>query len=737
MAHFPHLFSPIQVGTLELANRIVHVPTDISSSHADGEVSERDIHHHTDIARGGTGFIIVGATTPDRASGRPTVTCLVADGDEYVPGLARLAEGMHRYGAKCAVQLQHPGRQCAIPRYNTLGATDRVLKLPWSAGHEIIYENAEEQGKEIREASIPEILELVDLFSEAAWRVKQAGFDAVELHAAHGYLLSEFMSPFLNMRTDRFGGSFENRMRFPLAVIDSIQKKCGKAFPVLVRYSFEEWCDGGRGLDEGIETARVLERVGCAAVDLSMGMQESPGAGFDPMQYPQGWATYAAEAVKQVVRIPVITSHSLRDPDYCEQIVAEGKTDLVGLARQLLADPYWPVKAQYGRVKQIRRCISCLGGCWQESLMAKKEIACSINAACGDPSYAEMGRTARPVNVAVVGGGPAGMEAARIATERGHHVTLFERERELGGALKYVCMVPGKEKMRWYLDWIRDQLLELNVDIRLGHAPGVDELRTFDLVLNATGAESYVPPVAGDASRVVPFEETMACPKVACECHPGGRKMRKLGARVLLWGDHYAATDTAAWLADIGREVTIVTENREFAAETEVIHLYVLRKRFAQGDAEVLQSRPYKHPVTVLTSTTVAEIRDGEVVLQDADFDRTTIEVDDVVTCHTRPVLGLFEELQAAGVRVLNVGDSVRPRNLYHAVKEGSAFGLAVDEHLLFNPNGAILRDLPIDVLAQLTRDEAPSYTASRMAELAGAGADGGNGPGELAPVGR
>ncbi|MCU0478200.1 MAG: hypothetical protein MUE92_05585, partial [Chloroflexi bacterium] len=244
---FPHLFSPLQMGNIELPNRIVHVPTDISSSHADGEVSERDIHHHTDIARGGTGFVIVGATTPDMKTGRPTVTCLVADGDNYIPGLARLAEGMHRYGAKCAVQLQHPGRQCAIPRYNTLGATDRVLKLPWSAGHEIIYENAEEKGKEIRAASIPEILELVDLFSEAAWRVKQAGFDAVELHAAHGYLLSEFMSPFLNMRTDRFGGSFENRMRFPLAVIDSIQKKCGKSYPVLVRYSFEEWCEGGRG----------------------------------------------------------------------------------------------------------------------------------------------------------------------------------------------------------------------------------------------------------------------------------------------------------------------------------------------------------------------------------------------------------------------------------------------------------------------------------------------------------
>jgi thioredoxin reductase len=239
-------------------------------------------------------------------------------------------------------------------------------------------------------------------------------------------------------------------------------------------------------------------------------------------------------------------------------------------------------------------------------------------------------------------------------------------------------------------------------------------------VLNATGARSYVPPVHGDASAVVPFEEAMACPKVACECHPGGRRMRKLGQRVLLWGDGYAATDVAAFLADIGKELTIVTENREFAADCEVIHMYVLRKRFAQTDAEVLTSKPYKHPVDVITSTTVAEIRDGSVVLQDGAFNRTELEVDDVVACHTRPITGLYEELRAAGVNVLNVGDSVAPRNLYHAVKEGSAFGLAVDQHLLFNSNGAIIDDLPIDVLAQLTREDGPSYTAKRMLELAG-----------------
>ena len=463
----------------------------------------------------------------------------------------------------------------------------------------------------------------------------------------------------------------------------------------------------------------MLEQAGCAAVDLSMGIQESPGAGFDPMQYPQGWTMYASEAIKKVVRIPVITSHSLRDPEYCEQILAEGKTDLVGLSRQLLADPYWPVKAKYGKVKQIRRCISCLGGCWQESLMAKKEIACSINAACGNPAYAEMKRSAMPVRVAVVGGGPAGMEAARIATERGHHVTLFEKARR--ARRRDDVLLPGAGQGEDALVPRLDPGPAPRAARRRPAEPRADRRRSCRASTSCstpparrrTCRTSWATP-----ARVVPFEESMACPKIACECHPGGRRMRKLGARVLLWGDHYAAADTAAFLASIGKEVTIVTENREFGAELEVIHMYVQRKRFAQGDAEVLHGRPYKHPVTILTNTTVHEIRHGEVVLQDKDFTRTTIEVDDVVTCHVRPSTELLGELRAAGVRVLNVGDAVRPRNLYHAVKEGSDFGLAVDEHLLFNSNNAVLNDLPIDVLAQLTRDEEPTYSAKQMLAL-------------------
>ena len=706
MNAFPHLFSPICIGNLELPNRIVHEPTDISSSHANGEVSERDIYHHTEIAKGGAGLVIVGATTPDAKTGRPTVTCLVADGDNFIPGLARLAESMHRYGARCAVQLMHPGRQCAIPRYNTMSANDRVLKLPWSAGHEIVYANAEEQGKPVRAISTEEVLELIDLFSEAAWRVKQAGFDAVELHAAHGYLLSEFMSPLLNRRSDRFGGSFENRMRFPLAVIDQIHRKCGRDFPVLVRYSADEWVPGGRGIEESKLVAQEFEMAGVAAVDLSMCIQESPGAGFDPMYYEEGWTLYASEAIKQAVKIPVIISHALRNPEYCEKILAEGKTDLVGLSRQMLADPYWGLKAKYGKAKSIRRCISCLGGCWQESLMAKKEIACTINPACGNPDFAHMKPSAKPLVVAVVGGGPAGMEAARIATVRGHRVVLFEKTDELGGAILGCCMVPGKEKMRWYLDWIREEMRELGVEVRLGRAPTVEELKAFDVILNATGASSYVPEVFGQRDQVIPFEQTMACPRGTCEYHPGNRMNRKLGRHALVWGDHYAAADTAAFLASAGKEVTIVTENREFGANVEVIHMYVLRKRFAQTDAEALESKPFRYPVTVIPNTTVVEIRDGEAVLQDKNFQRTTLPVDDIVTCHTRSNVAFLHELAAAGLRVINAGDSVSPRSLFAAVREGASFGLNLDEEMLFNPNHAMVNELPVDVLGQLRRPE-------------------------------
>jgi 2,4-dienoyl-CoA reductase-like NADH-dependent reductase (Old Yellow Enzyme family)/thioredoxin reductase len=691
MRNFPNLFEPITIGNFEVPNRILHEPTDISSSHADGSVSARDIHHHAEIARGGVGIVIVGATSPDGETGRPTVNSLVADNDRYIPGLARLADAIHRYGARCAVQLMHPGRQAAIPRYNTMSTNDMIIKVPWSAGHEVIYATAEEQGKRARAMSIEEVIDMIDKFSDAAWRVQQAGFDMVQLHGAHGYLIAQFMSPYTNRRSDRFGGSFENRMRFPLAIIDQIQKKCGYDFPVSIRFSVDEWIEGGRDLEESTEVAKLFEQAGVALLDLSQCITETPGAGFDPMYYEQGWTMYASEEIKKVVRTPVVNSHTLRDPEYCDRVIAEGKTDMVGLSRQLLADPYWPVKAREGKVKEIRKCISCLTGCWQDSMLAKKHIACAVNPAVSDMRYEHVRKSEVPMRIAIVGGGPAGMEAARLATIRGHNVVIFEKTGELGGAILGCCITPGKIKMKWYTDWIRYQLDKLRVEVKLCAKPTLAELREYDVVVNATGASSFVPDVAGlKAGFISPFEEVIACPKSTCEYYPGDRKPKKVGARVVVWGDHFAAVDTAAFLASIGKDVTIVTENAQFGSRLEPVHMYVLRKRFNQSDAEALSSKPFKYPVKVITGSTVYAVDGKRVIIADDKFNRDELEADDIVSCLVQPNLDLYKKLKKAGLKVVNIGDSAGVRNLHYAVKEGASFGLTIDGNQLYNGNAFV-----------------------------------------------
>lgn len=702
---YKHLFEPIEIGGISVKNRICHVPTDIGASYMTGESSERDVYHHSQIAKGGAGLICVGATTPEMETGKSTVNCTAADNDAQIPALNRLADGIQHYGAVVGIQLEHPGRQGAMPRYPVYSASDMVMRMPWSQSHEILYENEEAKGKAAHQMTTEEIIDLVGKFSDAAWRCKAAGFDFIGLHAAHGYLISQFMSPYLNRRTDRYGGSLENRMRFVLEIISSIQRKCGHDFPLIVRYSADEWVAGGRELKESVEVAQILQASGVAALDISQCIQESPGAGFDPMYYPEGWTNYAAEAIKNVVDVPVIISHSLRNPSYCDKIIADGITDMVGLSRQLLADPFWPVKAMYGKDSDIRRCISCLTGCWQESHMAKRQVTCAINPAVGNESFTKVTKADKPCRIGIVGGGPAGLEAARHAAIRGHDVTLFEKTGELGGAILGDCLCPGKEKMKWYADWIREQVKKQdNIRVIINHAPEVDELRDFDIVANATGASSYVPDTPSGTEDILRFEDVLACPKVKCEYNPGGRKGAKTGESVLIWGDHYQAADTAQFLASIGKRVTIVTEQPEFASRVETIHMYVARKRFNLEEAEALESKPYKYAVKVLENTTVIGVKPGKVTIQDNCFNMLTLDIDTVITCHVRSNTDFMKKAEEAGIIMVNLGDAVSPRNLHAAVMDGATFGKNVDGDAFINPNNAPINDLPLDVLEQLVR---------------------------------
>lgn len=704
MAHlqFPHLFSPVRIGNVLVPNRICHVPTDISSANADGSVNARVIAYHEQVAKGGCGLIIVGASTPDRATGRPTVTCISVDEDPMIPGLSELAEAMHRHGARCAVQIQHPGRQAAWPRKDLVSASDQIVSLPGSAGHEVVYAEQVAKGKSIRAMTVEEIYDLVEKFAEAAWRVQQAGFDCVELHAAHGYLIAQFMSPYVNKRHDRFGGSFLGRMMFVLEIIARIKSKCGRDFPIGVRYSGEEWVEGGRTLPESVRVAQLLEEHGAAFLDISAGIFEAPASVMDPMYYPQGWNTYAAEEIKRHVKVPVITSHTLRDPEYCEKILADGKADLVGLSRQMIADPYWANKAHSGKTQEIRRCISCLVGCWQESLMIKRHLRCAINPAVGDERFLHLEPVRRPCRVAVVGGGPGGMEAARIATLRGQKVTLFEKSGELGGAILYCCTVPCKHKMRWYADWLRQQIKKLGIAVSLGVSPGPEQLRGFDAVILATGSRTVRPDVPGvDLPTVCTFQDVLRCKMTHCEHYfEGKRPPIECGRTVLVWGDHFAAADTADRLAGEGRKVYIVTENREFAAWMEPCHRDVMNKRFRGSNGEGLKGKPFDHPVTVITNTTICEIRPGTVTLMDRNFHKCTLCVDNVVLAKVEPDDALYTELIGAGVRAVRIGDAAQVRNLRAAVTEGANAGLTIDEGLALNANQAMISRPPTEVAA-------------------------------------
>jgi 2,4-dienoyl-CoA reductase-like NADH-dependent reductase (Old Yellow Enzyme family)/thioredoxin reductase len=699
---YSHLFSPIKIGNFEVPNRVCHVPTDISSANADGSVNQRVITYHEQIAKGGCGFIICGASTPDKKTGRPTVTCLAVDEDPLIPGLAELAEAVHRHGAKISVQIQHPGRQAAWPRKGLISATDLVANIPASAGHEVVYAAAEARGKSIRAMTVDEIYELIDKFAEGAWRLQQANFDAVELHAAHGYMIAQFMSPYVNKRNDRFGGSFLSRMRFPLEIIHAIQYKCGKDYPIGIRYSGEEWIENGRNLDESVRAARMFEDHGLAFLDISAGIFEVPGPVMDPMYYPQGWNTYTAEEIKKHVKIPVITSHTLRDPDYCERILAQGKTDMVGLSRQLIADPYWADKTRAGRKDEIRKCISCLVGCWQESLMIKRHMRCAINPAVGDERFIDFGQANRKLSVAVVGGGPAGLEAARIATLRGHRVTVFEKSNEVGGAILYCCTVPGKDKMRWYADWIRRQVDKLGVEIKYESVPKAGELKNFDAVMVSPGSQVVRPDIKGiDFGCVCTFRDVLRCKSKNCEYWPKGGKAEpvEVGNTVLIWGDHYGAVDTAEKLGTEGKKVYLVTENVEFGSWMEPCHKDVMDKRFSGGQGEALRSKTFKHPVTIIVDSSVLEIsKDGKVVLLNGKFERSTVKVDNVVLACVKENDELYEIYRKAGLVATRLGDARKVSNLRGAVTDGANIGLTLDRDLQINANEAIIASLPTDI---------------------------------------
>jgi 2,4-dienoyl-CoA reductase-like NADH-dependent reductase (Old Yellow Enzyme family)/thioredoxin reductase len=474
------LFSKGRIGSIALPNRIVMTAMGIAQSALDGSVTDTEVAFYRERANGGVGLIITECMIVDWESGRGNLHQTAVCDDGQIAGLARLADSVHQGKSAIVGQVYHPGRQ-GFTHVNgsesqpaPSAVADAMTQQP------------------VHEMSLTEISALVEKFAEAARRLKQAHFDGVEVHAAHGYLLNSFLSPYANFRSDEYGGSTEGRCRIVVEIIKRIREVCGEEFAILVRISVSEYLEmagkpgEGIGLDEGIAIAKLLEASGCDALDVSCGIYETMNTAWEPFSYDEGWKSHLAAAVKAEVSVPVIGVSVYRNPAFAEQMLLEEKLDFVGSARTHFADPYWASKAHAvletavdadgdtgagaaSEAMGIRRCVSCLA--CMETLVAADQsgmpAGCAINP-----------RTARELEklptdgdnrrVIVVGAGPAGLEAAVTAAERGFSVILLEKEAVIGGQLNYASKPPGKDKLNWMLEYYNNRIAALGIDLRLG-----------------------------------------------------------------------------------------------------------------------------------------------------------------------------------------------------------------------------------------------------------------------------
>jgi 2,4-dienoyl-CoA reductase (NADPH2) len=676
------LLSPVAIGSMQLKNRMVLSPMTTNYGNDDQTVSERLIAFHEARAKGGVGLITVEVCTVDvKEKYQPQSLTLGAD--DYIAGHRRLTDRMHQYGAKVQPQITHPGPE----------------SLGW------LYYGGQSVGPSIvlgastsvpsRQLEVAELDGIVEQYAQAARRAREAGYDGMELHAAHGYmLLGTFLSPVRNIRQDEYGaGTIENRTRMLTRVLRRIKEVAGKDFPITLRISGFERLPGGRASYDTARIAPLLVEAGVDAFHVSGGVADRTVSEIvcGP-EYPDGYNVPQAEAIKRAVDVPVMVVGRIHDPAYAEEILSQGKADLIVMARPLLADPELPNKVASGRQKDIRRCISC-ENCIDSMFLwpVDSKMACAVNAASGRELDMTYQRAATPKRIVVIGGGPGGMEAARVATLRGHHVTLLEQRLRLGGSLTLAATVHGDNGR--FLTFLLGQMAELKVDVRLGVTADIAAIRALnpDAVIVASGAKLSLAPIPGiDLPHVLTgvtlrklangesVGATGAVPGWArfgvetfghmIDRHVTPERIRRLadwwlpvGHRVVVIGADLAGIELAEFLAKRGRDVCILTEHEQIAPE-------IGPKRRLEHEKRLERLK-----VAINSMTQVQRITANGVEVQVLSGKTSMVHANTVIVTGD-PVAdtSLYDALTEAGLPAHAIGDCTGLGLIVKAVYEGA-----------------------------------------------------------------
>ncbi|WP_373244998.1 oxidoreductase [Lacrimispora indolis] len=659
---YQHIFSPMTIRHMTVKNRIVMMPMGTNFGEQNGEMSFLHINYYEQRAKGGTGLLIVENASVDSPQGSNGTTQLRIDSDNYIPRLYKLCENVHKHGACIAIQINHAGASAM---------SSRIGMQPVSAS-----DVPSKEGGEIpRPLTKEEILHIVRKYAEAARRAQICGFDAVEIHAGHSYLISQFLSPIYNKRTDEFGGSAENRTRFARMILEAVRKQVGPHFPIFLRISADELMEGGNTLEDTLAYLEYLEKE-VDVFDVSCGLNGSIQYQIDANYLPDGWRSYMARAVKEKFGKPCIAVGNIRHPQIAEEILAKGDADFIGMGRGLIAEPEWVNKVEYGNECDLRSCISCNIGCAGHRIGLNQPIRCTVNPAVNSGEDYMKHKIKKPCNVVVIGGGTAGLEAACTAAEVGCTTFLIEKKAELGGLASVISKIPDKKRLGEFPQYLIRRAAKLHNLFVFCNTQATTELVKSlnpDIIVNATGSEPTLPPIRGLHELVDKEDSHVATVLKMIERIPEYPEHME-GRKVVIIGGGAVGLDVMEFFTERGARVSMVEM------------LPMIGNGLDPVSRCDIHAKLNKYQVEQMVNTMLQEVRNDRFIVKTPQDEIKELPFDYGFIClgmkASTPVLKELEEtFSDTNVEIINIGDSKRARRIIEGTEEGRNILSVLERH--------------------------------------------------------